>query len=69
MVGRLELCLYSGVLRRTLSGGTAVCWLCGVGPQVRGGAAQWRSARVRCAVRVACGRILGVSIAAAFQQF
>ena len=64
MIARLETCLYSRVLQRTLSRGTAACLLCGLVPQGRGGAAGWRSAGVRRAVRVTCGRVLGVSMPA-----
>ena len=52
-IGRLETCLYSGVVYCTVPRAAAVRWLFGVAPQSRGGAAQWRSWRVRCAVHVA----------------
>ena len=64
MIARLESCLYSGVLQRTLSGETTVCLLCGVGPQGLGDAARWRSFVMRCAVRVIYGWVLGVFITA-----
>ena len=59
-VGRLETCLYSGVVYCTVPRAAAVRWLFGVAPQSREGPAQWRSWRVRCPVRVAYERILGV---------
>ena len=59
MIARLELCLYSGVLRRTLSGGTTVCLLCGLGPQGLGGAGRGRAVRGCCAVCAVFVGILG----------
>ena len=59
-IGRLETCLYSGVVCCTVPRAAAVRWLFGETPQSRGEAAQWRSWRVRCPVRVAYERILGV---------
>ena len=59
MIARLELCLYSGVLRRTLSRGTTACLLCGVGPQGLGGAGGGRAARGCCAVCAVFVGILG----------
>ena len=59
-IGRLETSLYSGVVYCTVPRAAAVRWLFGVAPQSREGAAQWRSWRVRCPVRVAYERILGV---------
>ena len=59
-IGRLETCLYSGVVYCTVPWAAAVRWLFGGAPQSRGGAAQRRSWRVRCAVHVAYERILGV---------
>ena len=58
-IARLETCLYSGVVYCTVPQAAAVRWLFGVAPQSRGGAAPWRSWRVRCPVRVANERSLG----------